>query len=491
MNTRLMLSLVVIVVLLTSVGGAAARKTSEVFKTSEVSTGFTFQGQLENAGAAVNGNCDMAFRLYDDPAAGTQIGSAITTTVPVSNSLFTVMLNTGGEFGANAFDGAARWLDMAVRCPAGSGDYITLTPRQPLTPAPYALFASNASNADLLDGQHASAFVTLSGTQTISGVKTFSDGVKFADGTTQTTAFYRPALPGPGVATTVDSAGVVGYYSSITIGADGLGLISYYDDTNMDLKVLHCGNAACNSGNISTTVDTGETGSAAGYATSITIGADGLGLISYYDNTNKDLKVLHCGNAACNSGNISTTVDSAGDVGGYASITIGADGLGLISYLDGAPNSDLKVLHCGNAACTSGNISTTVDSAGTVGGAASVIIGADGLGLISYNYGTNYDLKVLHCGNAACNSGNISTTVDSADYLAYYTSITLGADGLGLISYYDDTNADLKVLHCGNAACTGGNTATTVDSAGWVGWDSLGRTGDVVGRARDSSRCSE
>ena len=30
------------------------------------------------------------------------------------------------------------------------------------------------------------------------------------------------------------------------------------------------------------------------------------------------------------------------------------------------------------------------------------------------------------------------------------TSITIGADGLGLISYYDVTNGDLKVAHCSN-----------------------------------------
>lgn len=34
-----------------------------------------------------------------------------------------------------------------------------------------------------------------------------------------------------------------------------------------------------------------------------------------------------------------------------------------------------------------------------------------------------------------------------------FTSITMGADGLGLISYLDETNGDLKVLHCENTFC--------------------------------------
>jgi hypothetical protein len=228
---------------------------------------------------------------------------------------------------------------------------VPLTPRQAITPAPYALFSSNAGkagNATLLNGQDASVFVNLSGTQTISAVKTFLDGVKFADGTTQTTAPYRPNLPGPGAAATVDSAGIVGTYTSITYGADGLGLISYYDATNGDLKVLHCGNAACNSGNTATAVNvTGDVGT----DTSITIGADGLGLISYYDLTNGDLKVVHCGNVICNSGNTVTPVDSVSSGGPSTSITIGADGLGLISYYDNL-NGDLRVFHCSNLTCT-------------------------------------------------------------------------------------------------------------------------------------------
>ena len=45
--------------------------------------------------------------------------------------------------------------------------------------------------------------------------------------------------------TTLDGSGNVGQYSSVTIGTDGLGLISYYDETNGDLKAVHCSNKFC------------------------------------------------------------------------------------------------------------------------------------------------------------------------------------------------------------------------------------------------------
>jgi hypothetical protein len=99
-----------------------------------VGTAFTYQGQLEADDELVNDDCDMAFRLYDDPNAGSQLGSAITRTVPISDGLFTV----GLDFGGGAFTGDARWLGIRVKC-GGDGDFTTLTPRQALTPAPYAL----------------------------------------------------------------------------------------------------------------------------------------------------------------------------------------------------------------------------------------------------------------------------------------------------------------------------------------------------------------
>ncbi len=95
---------------------------------------FTYQGQLKRDGQPVTDDCDVAFRLYDEDApGGSQVGSAITTTVPITAGLFTVQL----DFGAAAFTGDARWLGIQVAC-SGDADFADLG-RQPLTPAPYAL----------------------------------------------------------------------------------------------------------------------------------------------------------------------------------------------------------------------------------------------------------------------------------------------------------------------------------------------------------------
>jgi len=101
-------------------------------------TAFTYQGQLKKAGNPVNGNCDFQFSLYDE-SGGSPIGVQTTTGITVTNGLFTVQL----DFGAGAFQGDARWLQIAVKC-AGDTSYVTLSPRQPLTAAPYALFSKAA-----------------------------------------------------------------------------------------------------------------------------------------------------------------------------------------------------------------------------------------------------------------------------------------------------------------------------------------------------------
>ncbi len=163
-------------------------------------TQFTYQGQLKDGGAAVNGPYDFTFRLFDADVAGTQIGIDFPLpAIDVTNGLFTVAL----DFGAGVFDGSPRWLEIEI-------NGAVLAPRQALTATPYAQTCTTAysstyaayangagyafapwvpSGTDLyyLDGNVGigtdvpTARLEIGGTPGV-------DGIKFPDGSIQTSA---------------------------------------------------------------------------------------------------------------------------------------------------------------------------------------------------------------------------------------------------------------------------------------------------------------
>ncbi len=118
--------------------GATSLKVAAIAPLTSVvtGTGFTYQGRLQDGISPARGAHDFRFTLYDALTGGTQVGGLVQVTQTPSEGLFTVIL----DFGASAFTGAARYLEIAVR-PADVGGFTTLTPRQPITPAPYALYA--------------------------------------------------------------------------------------------------------------------------------------------------------------------------------------------------------------------------------------------------------------------------------------------------------------------------------------------------------------
>jgi len=106
-------------------------------------TAFTYQGRLADAGNPANGVYDLRFTIYDSTnSPGTVIAGPLTNAATsVSNGLFTATL----DFGASVFDGNARWLEIAVQT-NGAASFTPLSPRQLLTPTPYAIQAAKAAS---------------------------------------------------------------------------------------------------------------------------------------------------------------------------------------------------------------------------------------------------------------------------------------------------------------------------------------------------------
>lgn len=112
---------------------SAQEPEGEINAQALLGTAITYQGRIAQNGTPVNGTCaSISFSLYDALVGGVQVGSTQTrNNVPVVNGFFTVELDFG-----NVFTGDERYLQLQVTCGAGSE---TLSPRQRLTAAPYAL----------------------------------------------------------------------------------------------------------------------------------------------------------------------------------------------------------------------------------------------------------------------------------------------------------------------------------------------------------------
>ncbi len=103
-------------------------------------TGFTYQGRLNVSGSPANGVYDFTFQAFDAVTGGASFGGTVNVNgVGVSDGLFTAVV----DLGSAPFTGPARWLQIRVST-NGAGSFTLLTPRQPLTPSPYAIYANTA-----------------------------------------------------------------------------------------------------------------------------------------------------------------------------------------------------------------------------------------------------------------------------------------------------------------------------------------------------------
>ncbi len=113
-------------------------------------TAFTFQGRLTSGGSPVYGSYDVTFTLKDSAVAGNSVATPnVVAPLGVTNGLFTTVL----DFGAAAFDGTPRWLEIGMRTNGSSSAYNILLPRTAINATPYATFATTPAAVGALSNR--------------------------------------------------------------------------------------------------------------------------------------------------------------------------------------------------------------------------------------------------------------------------------------------------------------------------------------------------
>lgn len=145
-----------------------------VVVSAQQSTSFSYQGKLNSSSNPANGTYDFKFELYSVLNGGTPIGTVNSNGVQVVTGIFSVQL----DFGANAFDGTDRFLDISVKLPADS-TFTTLTPRQKISSVPYAIKAIAADTATV--AQTANNSTSLGGISSSNYLLNTGDGSQLAN----------------------------------------------------------------------------------------------------------------------------------------------------------------------------------------------------------------------------------------------------------------------------------------------------------------------
>ncbi len=237
----------------------------------------------------------------------------------------------------------------------------------------------------------------------------------------------------------VDAGNGVGQGVFVTLGDDGLPLMSYREGSKDAAKLARCNDADCTTASIQT-LESGTTINQ--QSVPVVVGIDGMPVVAYRVLGTQELKVVHCDDAACSS--FTSTVvgnsGSAGYSGTNVSLALGADGLPVMTFSN-APNG-LYFAHCDAVDCSS--VTVTSLMSGTAGAYSSVVMGSDGLPLVSFESGGAHDLNLLHCGDASCTRFTQFRIDGATTTVGTFTGMALGADGMANIAYRDEDNGTLK-----------------------------------------------
>jgi hypothetical protein len=379
-------------------------------------TAFTYQGQLHDSGTNANGAYTMIFKLCDAASGGNQIGSAITTSATLANGLFTVNL----DFGAGAFNGSARWLDITVQTGSDSEE---LSPRVQLLPAPYAQFAAVAASVTngaitapaIANGAVGSS--QLAPNLTVSGTLNVANSLEIGGTNWNVNVQTVAGPPGTGLTITnalVFSANGLPYLDFMDVA--GHGPVVYSPDQLVTMGLLCEGSFEVKDTNFNTLVG---------------IDTDG---ISVNDANGKQM----------------AQIDSGGNINANGNITA---------------NGGFEVVD------TNGNHVANIDSKGNIG-ASGIISASGGLGVVGNNgWAANIDSDGNISANGNITANNLNVTSRALALGSYPDWTVIYGDGNGGLAVTAPNVGGVSIdpggiSIYGNSIGLNVNGCTTIDDSG-------------------------
>ena len=257
-------------------------------------------------------------------------------------------------------------------------------------------------------------------------------------------------VPADWVKTTIDPDGLGSFYSTLALNPDGGKEVAYRGTSGgqVDLRYAVC-HSGCGQAANWFRVILDQTGLGfGGTITSLTIGGDGRRHITYFHGADEELRYATCASNCTNALMWQKSLIDGEGAGLHSSFVLaGPFGLRHVSYYN-PRTGDLKYARCGlNCTAARNWKKVTVASTGDIGLYPSLAVEPNGRVHLGFYGSSGSALYYATCATNCLTPSSWGKSVLDGLFSAAGEHPSLAVrDGVAEISYYDDTNGNLKYL---------------------------------------------